>query len=282
MSDECMCCQYNSDWEIATKFPFFLFHQAFSIAKCPVCGLGKTIPAPKLENTFYENNIRYEDLFSEKSELYLSFAKELLTSFPEVKENPIGKRLLDIGCGGGFAVEYAAILGYKAEGIDANEKMVQWGQNKGLNVYKSDAMELSETKNGKFDIVLLSAVLEHLENPLELLRHIKCSLLKPAGIILVAQASYDGLLPKVFPWGWYGWQPKEHYWHFTPNSFKLLAERAEFSVIRTKRISLYHPWFLTKKPQELVGRNVSAVLARAGEKIGLGDNFYMLLKNITI
>lgn len=280
MNNSCPCCGFHENFVLFRKFPSFLFGKPFSISKCPNCGLGKTDPLPKTNVQYYEINERYDSLFTTKRDLYLSFAKQLLKSLTSIVKNPKGKRLLDIGCGGGFAVEYATSLGYAAEGIESNEELVRWCQKRGLTVSKLDVMQMEIPLDQKFDVIILSAILEHLKDPFSLLLHIRKKMVSHNGVILISQASYDGLLPRIFPWGWYGWQPQEHFWHFTPDSFTMLANRAGFDVIYLKRNSLYHPWFINKNIEDLVGRNLAAVIARVGLFLGMGDSFHAVIQPV--
>lgn len=274
---ECIACGYQGKWSLWRRFPDFLYGIPFVVMRCPVCGLGRTVPSPQMNIKYYEVNCRYDTLFTEKYELYRLFSLDLLETLRGILE-PQGKKLLDVGCGGGFLVESAEQLGFYAEGIDANKRMIDFGKSRGLNLYQANAMDISFSKPNRYDVVVLSAILEHLSAPSALLQHIRANLLKEDGVILVSQASYDGLLPSIFSWGWYGWQPKEHFWHFTPSSFEKLAKRAGFKIVSMKRNSLYHPWFFKGQVIDLVGRNLAALLARLGHFMGRGDNFYMVLQ----
>jgi len=278
MNDICICCGFHGNWILAWNLPAFMFGKPFSILKCSNCGLGKTDPLPETNALYYEVNERYDSLFTTKRDLYLSFAKQLFKPLASIVKVPNGKRLLDIGCGGGFAVEYAASLGYVAEGIESNEGMVKWCQKRGLNVSKLDVMKMEIPPDRKFDVIVLSAILEHLEDPFSLLLHLQKKVVSHMGVILISQASYDGLLPRIFPWGWYGWQPKEHFWHFMPDSFSALADRAGFNIVHLERDSLYHPWFMNKNIKDLFGRNLAAIIARLGLSIGMGDSFHAVIQ----
>lgn len=273
--DKCICCGKQAEWLRVTTLPSFLFNISAKIVKCSVCGFAKTIPTPEVEDAFYEDNIRYEDLFIKDADLYRGFARKLLSTLDGLIE-PDGKRLLDVASGGGFVVEVAQELGFTAQGLDANARVVKWCQKRGLNVRNDDVTKLSNVGEDLYDVIILSAIIEHLPNPEDLILSCK-SLLKPGGVILVHQAIYDGLLPRFFPWGWYGWQPKEHFWHFTPNSLQKLFEHLGLRVIYTVRDSCYHPWFIKGSIKELVGRNIAACIARVGEKCNQGDSFNLVV-----
>jgi len=274
VDSHCICCDQESKWCQVTSLPSFLFGKESTVLRCSQCGLGKTNPMPETTIEYYEDNQNYDTLFLENRVLYESFASNLLNL---VKERAIGSgnTLLDIGCGGGFLVSAASKMGFVAKGIDANKTIVSWAQGQGIDVDQGDVEERIFQQE-KYDVVVLSAVLEHVSTPLSLLLQAK-ELLKPGGVILISQASFDGLLPKVFPWGWYGWQPEEHYWHFTPKSFLKLALQQGLKVKECKRNSLYHQFYMSGGIKVILGRNVATLIARLGNLIGRGDNFDCVL-----
>ena len=274
-SEHCICCLKESRWKVQTRLPAVLFERPAEILRCCECGLGRTSPPPETGGDYYDDNPHYDEQFSSQRELYRKFAEELLSTLDGIVE-PDGKRLLDIGCGGGFLVEAAATAGFQAEGIDANRNMVNWCRERGLQVQQGDVTMLKKD-NRCYDVIVLSAILEHVSEPKKLLNDCR-ELLSDGGILLIAQASYDGLLPSIFPWGWYGWQPKEHFWHFTPHSLTRLASQVALEDIRTVRVTLYHPWFITGGVKVIAGRNIAAILGRLGQFLGRGDAFNMVLR----
>lgn len=272
----CICCGKETDWVHVVRLPAFLFGLSARIEKCKTCGFGKTVPAPAIGADHYRENVRYETLFAGKADLYKKFARDLLGCLPSTP-NPNGAKLLDIGCGGGFLVETANELGFAAQGIEANSEVVAWARSRGLDISQGDVMQLPS--NSKFDVVVLSAVLEHMPRPDQLLSQAG-KLLRPRGRILISQASYDGLLPRVMPWTWYGWQPAEHFWHFTPVAFAHLVSRTDMQVEYWCRNSLYHPWFFKGGVKTVLGRNVAALVARLGNRFSRGDSFNMIVSDV--
>lgn len=267
------CCDNNS-WHKNYTLPKFLFGRKTEIHTCNKCGLGKTIPEPIISLNYYEENDKYDLLFTGKEELYKKFAYSLLKLLGRNKQET-HQVLLDVGCGGGFLVQAANEMGFQASGIEANAGMVSWACERGIPIEQGDIQHKLAVRE-KYDIIVLSAVLEHVANPASLLIGCK-KILKSNGVILVSQASFDGLLPRVFPWGWYGWQPKEHYWHFTPDSFSHLAASCGLKISFCERNSLYHRYYLTGDLKTLIGRNIATFIARLGNIVGRGDNFDCIL-----
>lgn len=269
MPDPCICCG-GKHWRKGVRLPAFLFGREALVKICANCGMGRTSPPPTINENYYLQNSEYEELFVSNSERYQGFARELLTLLGGRRG-----RLLDIGCGGGFLIAEALKMGFEARGIELNQRMVEYARSCGLPVSQASVQDIVE-HDEKFDVIVLSAVLEHLDSPDMVLKQAS-ALLNDNGVILVSQASHDGCLPRLFPWGWYGWQPAEHFWHFTPASMQMLAERCGLHVLKMRRGSLYHPWFLKGGGKVLLGRNLAAILGRLGHAIGLGDSFDCIL-----
>lgn len=102
-----------------------------------------------------------------------------------------GKKLLDVGCGGGLLSEPMARMGFDVTSIDATEKNIKIASahrdKMGLNIdYRHTTAEaLLEGNEGKFDVVLNMEVIEHVNNPREFLQN-SLKLLSPNGIMFVA------------------------------------------------------------------------------------------------
>lgn len=95
------------------------------------------------------------------------------------------KRILDIGASSGAMLE-AFRIEFQAEGVgvepgDAYRKLAE---AKGLHMYSS-LESLSACNPERFDLVSLMHVLEHLENPVGVLRDVRQDLLDPQGWLLL-------------------------------------------------------------------------------------------------
>lgn len=99
-----------------------------------------------------------------------------------------GKRILDVGCGGGILAEALALLGADVTGIDLADaslnvaKIHQLESGVSVDYKKISAEELAETEAEQFDIVTCLEMLEHVPDPASIVS--ACTqLLKPGGDI---------------------------------------------------------------------------------------------------
>jgi len=99
-----------------------------------------------------------------------------------------GKKVLDIGCGGGILAESIAISGADATGIDLSEKALKVAELHALEVgvnltYRSISAEaLADELPEHYDVVTCMEMLEHVPDPASVVR--ACAkLCKPGGTL---------------------------------------------------------------------------------------------------
>jgi 2-polyprenyl-6-hydroxyphenyl methylase/3-demethylubiquinone-9 3-methyltransferase len=110
----------------------------------------------------------------------------LRLNYIDSRANLAGKRVLDVGCGGGILSESMAQRGAQVTGIDMAEKSLQVAQlhalESGLQVeYRCVAVEaLAEEQPQSFDVVTCMEMLEHVPDPASVVRAC-ATLVKPGG-----------------------------------------------------------------------------------------------------
>ena len=103
------------------------------------------------------------------------------------KHIPIaGKKVLDVGCGGGILTEAMARAGATAKGVDLSEKALKvadlHGLESGVKVEYEyiSAEDLALKEPGQYDVVTCMEMLEHVPEPLSIIK--ACAqLVKPGG-----------------------------------------------------------------------------------------------------
>ena len=87
-----------------------------------------------------------------------------------------------------------------------------------------------------FDCVTLWHVLEHVPDPVALLREIR-RVMKPDGVVYVEVPNAGGWSAGVFGRHWLGLDVPKHLVHFTPVSLLAVASQAELRCVETRHMS---------------------------------------------
>ena len=96
--------------------------------------------------------------------------------------------VLDIGCGPGVYLEYYT---GPALGIDAHPNNIRICQEKGIQAIEEDANQF--VRKNTFDTVLMSHILEHLDNPEGVMKNAYENS-KPGGHIIIIVPCYEGFV----------------------------------------------------------------------------------------
>lgn len=93
---------------------------------------------------------------------------ELLDDFEKYKQTG---NILDVGCGTGYFLIEAEKRGWRVYGTEYTDKQVELCSKNGIKVQKG-RLNSEWYSEGMFDVVISLEVLEHINNPLEEVRHI--------------------------------------------------------------------------------------------------------------
>ena len=102
-----------------------------------------------------------------------------------------GKKVVDIGCGGGILAESIAQSGADTTGIDLSEKALKVAELHALEVganltYRAiSAEDLAQEQAGQYDVVTCMEMLEHVPDPASVVRAC-AALCKPGGILFLS------------------------------------------------------------------------------------------------
>ena len=102
-----------------------------------------------------------------------------------------GAKVVDVGCGGGLLSEALARAGANVTAIDLGEKLIQIAK---LHLFESNlqvdyrvqsSTELAEAEPASFDVVCCMEMIEHVPDPLALVRDLS-AMLKPGGQLFLS------------------------------------------------------------------------------------------------
>lgn len=116
--------------------------------------------------------------------------------------------LMDVGCGDGGTLKLAALLGWKVMGLELDISAVRAARAAGLNVVEGSYVQLKEYKL-QFDCVICSHLIEHVHEPLLLLKWI-AQALKAGGTALLSCPNSLSYVRQRFGASWRGLEAPRH------------------------------------------------------------------------
>ncbi|HEU5126070.1 MAG TPA: class I SAM-dependent methyltransferase [Verrucomicrobiae bacterium] len=104
-----------------------------------------------------------------RNEYYENYWKRQGLALLSKHYNSKSKTLLDYGCGRGECLELARVAGFKATGTDTDPECVRLGSRFGATCILDTSDPISQFGSKSFDVVTCFHVLEHVENPKQVL-----------------------------------------------------------------------------------------------------------------
>lgn len=132
---------------------------------------------------------------------------------------------MDVGCGTGFYLNRMRKLGWQVTGLERDKDAARVATERyGIRVV-SEAVEESSLPPGRFDAITLNHVIEHVFNPIKVLR--KCrELLRAGGSIVVRTPNLGGLGHQTFGKHWMALDPPRHLHLFNKEAIRTCAASA--------------------------------------------------------
>jgi SAM-dependent methyltransferase len=218
----------------------FLAGQRWSFVECTACGLAfhRYVLDAEWSNRRFERWMSQEAIQAFEAKLvppsspvhadsaYMAHALriERLTRSARGGARP---RLLDFGCGYGGFLSACAALGFTAVGVDRAAAKREHGS------YAHVFSTLEETAHlAPFHAITLFEVLEHLDQPLDMLERLR-SELADGGVLVLETPDCDGVRDIRTRDDYYKIHPLDHINAFTPATLAGIARRAGFLPVST-------------------------------------------------
>lgn len=183
----------------------------------------------------------YEKKYHEAEENHWWFLgrREAIVSLME--RFPREARILEVGCAGGILLRTLQEKGYsQVFGVDISKEAIELCRRRGVNhVSVMDGESLAFDK--KFDIIILSDVLEHIKNEKEVIHGLQRSLISGGKVICFVPAF-------MFLWSYHD-EVNQHFRRYTRKSLIQVFRSDGFKIIRASywNTLLFFPIFLGKK-----------------------------------
>lgn len=151
-------------------------------------------------------------------------------------------RLLDVGCGDGRRLAEMAELGWHGIGQEIDIQAAEFAaKTYGVNVIVGDLTSL-DTQDEGFNAITVSHVIEHVVDPIDLLR--QCHrLLMPGGKLVVTTPNVCSIGHRAFGAAWMGLDPPRHLHVFSPNALAMVTQQVEFERFEVTTKAANAQWF---------------------------------------
>lgn len=224
-----------------------------TIVRCRECGLTFANPKPLPENLGDHYDTAPEEYWEtdyfEQTDEFDGYAAKYRELNPAIQT----PRVLDVGCGLGHNLRAMTARGFDAYGLEPSPAFRDRAIADGVaadRIFLASA-EDADLDSNQFDLVFMSAVLEHLPDPSVALRR-ALGWLKPGGMIFVAVPSSKWLMGRLlnatykvrgldYVTNLSPMHPPYHLWEFTPESFQKHGVSSGYDVA-AKRVVVCDPF----------------------------------------
>jgi len=147
---------------------------------------------------------------------------------------------IDIGCGSGERVLFAEAEGCKrSAGLDKFD-FKKSATRRGSEFIKSEILDFDPKQ--KFQVASLFHVLEHIENPEEVLAHIRSKIVQKGGYLIIQVPNYGSMERRFFGRRWFCFDVPRHLWQFNQAAVTGLLEKTGYKVEKTYQVNApLHP-----------------------------------------
>jgi len=188
---------------------------------------------PAYEENYFEGNKKeaggYGD-YIEQSDWRLEKANRQLNEyFENTITFPITRKALDVGSGYGYFRKALEQQGYIHDGIEVSKHAIQITKDLyGYDTFHGTLDQYSDQLKEQYDLVTMWDVIEHVSDPITLLKDaVKC--LKPGGFLIIKTPNINCPEVNIF-YNYYHSFKREHLVYFTKESLSKYASLAGLSA----------------------------------------------------
>lgn len=179
------------------------------------------------------------------------FAGQLLASMPLVKERValyamlLGaankRRILDVGCGSGDFLSLMHDAGWEVAGVEPDAAAAQFARERYAIPVIGSVLEDAGFVDHSFDVVVLNHVIEHVFDPVGLLK--ECArVVKASGIVVVVTPNLSSRGYQVFGESWIHLDPPRHLHLFSSATMRACCEKAGLAIQQVRTSARTAAW----------------------------------------
>ena len=141
------------------------------------------------------------------------------------------RQVLDVGCGTGAFLDLARGRGFETFGLELNPTAAEAAREKGHQLFSFDLAGLAAWESHRrFDLITIFQVLEHVSNPLGVVRD-ALRLLRPQGCLALG-VPHEKFISRLCPWDPHQWPP-HHVTRWRRRDLPALGRRCGLEVVST-------------------------------------------------
>lgn len=231
--------------------------------ECSGCGLWRQQPQPLIEAVL----ARYGDEYLEyETARHLEYRAIALKSLAEAGLEPASgstrrRSVLEIGCATGALLSAFVEAGWEAVGVEAGPSMAEYARKVfGLDV-RTGTLDEAGIERGRFDVVMATHLIEHLNEPRRFLRQVRDALRDDGALYLVTPNS-DGFQAWLLGSRWRS-AIRDHLYLFSARTMGAMLAEEGFTV---EYMGTWGGWPAGMKPEWL-----KRPIDRAAKRLGVGD-----------
>lgn len=243
----CYLCQKTVPEVLFTKL-------GYHILRCKSCGL-LSLDFHGNYNSFLhsyyqkgyftgDKKVRAYANYAEDKPNIVKNARNILKKIKKTK--PEAGKLLDVGCAMGFFMEEAEKQGFETYGIEVSTYAASFSQKRfkdkifigAIEEFSGKRDSLFKFKGVFFDVIILSDLIEHVKDPISVLKDLK-KVLKKDGIIVLQTGDTDSTWAAITGKNWHFYAPPQHLYFFSKKTLTEILEKAGFKVFKIEKEGKY-------------------------------------------
>lgn len=153
--------------------------------------------------------------------------------------------LLEIGCATGEFLVAAEEFGFHATGLESSKIFFGYLTKIGIRAKYGRIEDVDFDKNN-FDVIAISHVIEHIEDPHRFISELN-NLLKPGGILFIVTPNLNSFTDKLYGWSHPNFLEADHLFFYSESTLSLLLKRYGFHVLAVSSKEYPHHFFSSFK-----------------------------------
>jgi 2-polyprenyl-3-methyl-5-hydroxy-6-metoxy-1,4-benzoquinol methylase len=297
---ECLLCGKTAEL-LEANFPGYQEPEKYGIYYCSFCNTSFAFPRGDTKH-IYENIYKHADKLpgydrytkymnvvkTHKNPLqYLAQSEEMYwavkCALEQGKSRKDTLRIIEIGCGLGYLTYSLIQDGYGAIGLDISQNAIDEAtKNFGNHYICADITEYAKQHLGAYDVVILTEVIEHVENPVHFLKSAMLLIdnkSEEGGRILLTTPNKTIFRKNIV---WQTDLPPVHLWWFSEDSMRYIANKLNANTQFLDFTDYYKkkPAFIDTKTQKS-SQSIKHIFDKKGKIIKqIDDNAKSPLKKL--